>query len=54
MKFNSNNILLLLIVLFFLYVLFYNIFFINSDNFIEGLDCSNNSCRLNEFMIKQT
>lgn len=55
MKFNLNNILLLLIVLFFLYILFYNIFFINSSNLIEGLDCSKNSCKvLNEFMIKQT
>lgn len=52
MKFNSNNILLLLLSLFFLYILFYNIFFINSSSFIEGLDTSNNYI-LQELMIRQ-
>jgi len=61
MKINSKNILLLLLVLIFLYILFYNIFFINSSNSIEGLDTSNNEVDtsnnkyiLNEIMIKQT
>ena len=54
MKFNLNNILLLFFTLFFLYILFYNMFFINSSGFIEGLDISNNKYKTAEFIIKQT
>ena len=55
MKFNSNNILLLLLGLFFFNILFYNIFFINSPRYIEGLpDSSDKKYISREFIIQQT